>query len=74
MSGDFYDVFELLGKRLGLVIADVAAKGVEPGLYMAMIRRLIRVYCEQSFVNDAGIPSPDSHSFDPNYRDFRTRE
>lgn len=47
-SGDFYDVFELPGKKLGLVIADAADKGVGPGLYMALIRSLIRVYSEHS--------------------------
>lgn len=51
VSGDFYDVFELPGKKLGLVIADVADKGVGPGLYMALIRSLIPVYSEQSFAH-----------------------
>lgn len=53
VSGDFYDVFELPGKRLGLVIADVADKGVGPGLYMVLIRSLIRVHSEQSFTTGA---------------------
>ncbi len=48
VAGDFYDVFELPGHRVGLVIADVCDKGVGAALFMALIRSLIRVLAQQT--------------------------
>ena len=49
VSGDFYDVFEIVdGRRIALIVADVCDKGVGAALFMALIRTLLRHTAENS--------------------------
>ncbi len=42
VAGDFYDFIEVTPYHLGIVIADVAGKGMPAALYMALTRSLMR--------------------------------
>jgi sigma-B regulation protein RsbU (phosphoserine phosphatase) len=46
VGGDFYDFFKLPGSRLGLVVADVADKGMPAALIMTLVRTLVRATVE----------------------------
>jgi serine phosphatase RsbU (regulator of sigma subunit) len=71
VAGDFYDFFELPDRRLGLVIADVADKGIPAALFMALTRTLVRAAALEETspaaamarVNDLLVPDAQSGMF-----------
>jgi serine phosphatase RsbU (regulator of sigma subunit)/GAF domain-containing protein len=48
VAGDFYDFFRLPGNRLGVVIADVADKGMPAALFMTLVRTVLRATIQQA--------------------------
>ncbi len=71
VSGDFYDIIELSDGRLGIIIADVADKGMPAALFMTLIRTLARAAAREfdspaqvlSRVNDLLIPDTKNGMF-----------
>jgi serine phosphatase RsbU (regulator of sigma subunit) len=60
VAGDFYDCFELPGKRrIAVVTADVCDKGVGAALFMALIRSLFRAFVSQQFDHVTQATDPD---------------
>jgi len=54
VAGDFYDVFKLPEKRIGLVIADVCDKGLGAALFMTLFRSFLRAVSNINFYARAG--------------------
>jgi sigma-B regulation protein RsbU (phosphoserine phosphatase) len=48
VSGDYYDVFKLDERRLGLCIADVVGKGVSAALLMANVQAAVRAFASSA--------------------------
>jgi PAS domain S-box-containing protein len=44
VGGDFYDVFDLSEGRVGIVIGDVAGKGLDAAVYVAAAKHALRSY------------------------------
>jgi hypothetical protein len=57
VGGDWYDVFELPGDRLGVVIGDVAGHGLAAAVVMGRLRSALRAYALDGGA-DPGASSP----------------
>jgi serine phosphatase RsbU (regulator of sigma subunit)/FixJ family two-component response regulator/anti-sigma regulatory factor (Ser/Thr protein kinase) len=53
IGGDWYDVFSLPGGRLGLVMGDVAGRGVGAGAVMGQLRNALRAYAMEGHPPEA---------------------
>jgi GAF domain-containing protein len=49
VGGDFYDLFELDSRRVGVIIGDIAGKGLAAAALTSLVRNTIRAY---AFEND----------------------
>ncbi|HVR28754.1 MAG TPA: SpoIIE family protein phosphatase, partial [Thermoanaerobaculia bacterium] len=52
VAGDFYDVFQVAGGRLGLVVADVAGKGIGASLITASVKAMTPLIVERHSVTE----------------------
>ncbi len=61
VGGDFYDLFELGGGRLGVVVGDVCGKGVPAALYMALTSSLLRAEAGRSASPEQALRALNRH-------------
>ncbi len=47
VGGDFYDIFELPGERVGIVIGDVSGKGLEAAKLTSVVKNTLRAYAAE---------------------------
>lgn len=70
VGGDFFDLFELPGDRVGILIGDVSGKGVEASALAAFTRQLLRAHASESTSPAAAI----ARTNDLVYRTSRTED
>jgi PAS domain-containing protein len=52
IGGDFYDIFRIDSDRVGVVIADVAGKGLKAAVYTPMTKYMLRAYALENHAPD----------------------
>ncbi len=55
VGGDFFDVFEMAGGRVGVLIGDVSGKGLEAAVLTSIIKDTIRAYAHETMSPAAAI-------------------
>jgi len=48
LSGDFYEFIELPNNKIGVVMVDITGKGIQAGLFMAMVKSILRIFLPES--------------------------
>jgi sigma-B regulation protein RsbU (phosphoserine phosphatase) len=61
VGGDFYDVIRLSRDSLGIVIGDVAGKGVPAALFMALTRSLLRAEARPGAAPESALQRVNHH-------------
>lgn len=70
VAGDFYDAFVLpKEKKIGLVIGDVADKGVGAALFMTLFRSLIRATATSDYFRGHSRPLPTASNSSPEHQE-----
>ncbi|NUQ36960.1 MAG: GAF domain-containing protein [Caldilineales bacterium] len=70
IGGDFYDFFPLPDGRLGIVVADVADKGIPAALYMALCRTVMRLVVYSDPAPAAALQRVNTAILDTTYSDM----
>jgi sigma-B regulation protein RsbU (phosphoserine phosphatase) len=70
IGGDFYDFIPLKDDRLGIVVADVADKGIPAALYMALSRTTMRLVSTRNPSPSAALLRVNTAILDTTYSDL----
>jgi PAS domain S-box-containing protein len=61
VGGDFYDLFELDHGRVGILIGDVAGKGIQSAALTEIVKNTVKAYAYQPAASPAGIMAQTNH-------------